>query len=66
MKTYLLNSHTNLNIEMQLCFNIMPLVIAPISLFLVSCDNKTCSLSFLNFKLLEIILSSESNNIMEK
>jgi len=50
---------------MRLCFNIMPLVIVPISLFFVSCDNKIYSRSFLNFKLLEIILSSKITTLRE-
>jgi hypothetical protein len=52
----------------------MPLVIAPVSLFLVSCgdddddenNNNTCSLSFFNFKHLKIILSSDYINMMKK
>ena len=62
------DSHTDLNTEMQFCFKIMPLVIAPTSLFLVSSDddynndnNNTCSLSFFNSKPLKIFLSWESN-----
>jgi hypothetical protein len=70
-----LRSFINLNIEVQIYFNIIPLVIAPVSLLLVFCDdnddddnnnNNTCSLSFFNFKLLKIILSSGSINMMEK